>query len=293
MSTYNLQLAMALAAALIPSLAWGQHEAHQQASTQASSVELTQCLRVQPVIDNIITAATSRAEAARLSNSPTEMRAAVESLQAALRDIRAQSAPCAAAAATTDPQAAHTMPSTPSVAGTPPAQAPAGAVDPHAGHIMPSAAPGATETTPAKPAPGTPSKPAASDPHAGHTMPSAAPTSKGTTTAKPGPRTSPKPAAADPHAGHVTSSAAPATKAAAPSKPAAPKPEASKTADPHAGHSAAQVGDKQRDPVNGLMVDPATATKTTYQGQTYYFGSEQSRKEFLENPAKFAKKTKG
>jgi YHS domain-containing protein len=73
----------------------------------------------------------------------------------------------------------------------------------------------------------------------------------------------------------------------------APNPEASKTADPHTGHSAAQVGDKQRDPVNGLMVDPATAPKTTYQGQTYYFSSEQSRKEFLENPAKFAKKPKG
>jgi YHS domain-containing protein len=291
MSTYNLRLGMALAAALIPSLAWGQHEAHQPASAQASSPELTQCLRVQRVIDNIITAATGRAEAARLSNSPTEMRAAVENLEAALRDIRAQSAPCAAAAATTDPHAAHTMPSTPSAAGTPPAQA--GAVDPHGGHTMPSAAPGSTGTTAAKPAPGTPSKPAASDPHAGHTMPSAAATSKGTTTAKPSPRASPKPAAADPRAGHVTSSAAPATKAAPTPKPVAPNPEASKTADPHTGHSAAQVSDKQRDPVNGLMVDPATAPKTTYQGQTYYFSSEQSRKEFLENPAKFAKKPKG
>jgi YHS domain-containing protein len=47
------------------------------------------------------------------------------------------------------------------------------------------------------------------------------------------------------------------------------------------------------DPVTGLMVDPATAPKTTYQGQIYYFSSEQARKEFLENPAKFAKKPKG
>ena len=259
MSTYNLRLAMALAAALIPSVAWGQHEAHQPASTQASSADLTQCLRVQPVIENIITAAMSRAEAARLSNSPTEMRAAVESLEAALRDIRAQSASCAAAAATTDPHEAHTMPSTPSAVGASPAPAPAGAVDPHAGH----------------------------------TMPSAAPASKGTATAKPAPGTPPKPAAADPHAGHAASSAAPATKPAPTSKPAAPKPGASKTTDPHAGHSAAQSGDKQMDPVNGLMVDPATAPKTTYQGQTYYFSSEQSRKEFLETPAKFAKKPKG
>jgi YHS domain-containing protein len=293
MSTYNRRLAMALAAALMPSLAWGQHEAHQPASAQASSAELTQCLRAQPVIHNIIAAATSRAEVARLSNSPAEMRAAVESLEAALRDIRAQSAPCTAAAAATDPHGGHTMPLAPSAARTPPAQAPAGALDPHAGHATPSAAPTTAGTTAAKPAAGTPSKPAATDPHAGHARPNAAATSKGITTVKPAPRTSAKTAAADSHAGHVTASAAPAAKARPTAKPAAPKPEASKTADPHVGHSAAQVGDKQRDPVNGLIVDPATAPKTTYQGQTYYFSSEQSRKEFLENPAKFAKKPKG
>ncbi len=50
---------------------------------------------------------------------------------------------------------------------------------------------------------------------------------------------------------------------------------------------------KVMDPVNGLMVDPATAPRTTYQGQTYYFSSEQTRKEFLESPAKFVKKSKG
>jgi len=221
MSTDNLRLAMALAVALIPSLAWAQHEAHQPASTQASDAELTRCLRVQPVIRNIITTATSRAEAARLSNSPTDMRAALESLEAALRDIRAQSAPCSTAAASTDPHAGHAMPTTQPSASTPPAKAPASAADPHAGHTKPGASPAA------------------------------------------------KPA------------------------PAAAKPEAAKPADPHAGHSSAQPGDKQMDPVTGLMVDPATAPKTTYQGQTYYFSSEQSRKEFLENPTKFAKKPKG
>src|SRR5262249_32742773 len=81
--------------------------------------------------------------------------------------------------------------------------------------------------------------------------------------------------------------------------PAGVKREGSKSADPHGGHagySPAQSGDKQdkqMDPVNGLLVDPATAPTTTYQGQIYYFSSEQSHKEFLENPAKFAKKPKG
>lgn len=195
---HNLRLGIAVAAALIPCLAWTQHDAPQPASPQPPSADLTQCLRVQPVIENIIAAAMSRAEAARLSNSPAEMRAAVEHLEAALRDIRTQSAPCSTAAAPSDP---------------------------HAGHAMPSGTPATT------PAPSL--------------------------------------------------------------KPAGGQPEGAKAADPHAGHSAAPSGDKQMDPVNGLMVDPATAPKTTYQGQTYYFSSEQSRKEFLENPAKFAKKPKG
>jgi len=255
MSTYIVRCAIAVAAALIPSLAWAQHETHQPAAAQTSSAELTQCLRVQPIIDSIITTATSRAEAARLSNSPTDMRAAVESLEAALRDVRAQSAPCATAAASTDSHAGHTMLTTQLPAGAPPAQAPAGAADPHAGH----------------------------------TMPGAAAASKGPTTAKPAPSKASRPALADPHAGHKAPSAAPATK----TEPAAAKPEGAKPADPHAGHSAVKPGDKQMDPVNGLMVDPATAPKETYQGQTYYFSSEQSRKEFLENPTKFAKKPKG
>jgi YHS domain-containing protein len=287
MNTYSLRLALVVGATITPGLAWAQHDARQPGAPRASSAELTQCFRVQPVIENIIAAAMARAEAARLSNSPADMKAA-------LRDIRAQSAPCATAAASTDPQAGHTMPSAASPGSTPPAQAaPAGAIDPHAGHTMPSAAPASTETPTAKPAPGTPSKPAASDPHAGHTMPSGAPARKGATAAKPAPSTPRKPAASDPHAGHATSGAAPATKGAPTSKPAAVKPDASKSADPHAGHSGAESGDKQMDPVNGLMVDPTTAPKSTYQGQTYYFSSEQSRKEFLENPAKFAKKPKG
>jgi YHS domain-containing protein len=287
MSTYNLRLAMALAATLTPSLAWGQQGAHQPASTPAGSVELTQCLRVQPVIASIITAATSRAEAARLSNSPTDMRAALESLEAALRDIRAQSAPCSTVAASAEPHAGHAMPSTQPSASTPPAKTPAGAADPHAGHSMPSAAPASTGVTIPKPAPSKPSKPAAASPHSGHTMPSAAPASKRATTPNRTPSTTSRPAGPDAHAGH-TPTAAPATKPA----PAATKPPDSKSADPHAAHSSVKPDDKQRDPVNGLIVDPATAPKTTYQGRTYYFSSEQSLKQFLESPAKYAKPPK-
>ena len=259
MNTYSVRLALVVAATITPGVARAQHDAHQAGATQAPSAEITQCVRVQPVIENIITAATARAEAARLSNSPTELRAAVDHLEAALRDIRAQSAPCAAAAASPGPHARRTMPATQTPASAPAAQKPpAGAIDPHAGHTMPGAD-ATSKATAAKPTSSTPSKPAAPDPHARHAMPGGGS----------------------------------ATKPAPSSKPAAAKPEGAKAADPHAGHSATQSGDKQRDPVNGLIVDPATAPKTTYQGQTYYFSSEPSRKEFLENPAKFAKKPKG
>jgi len=77
------------------------------------------------------------------------------------------------------------------------------------------------------------------------------------------------PAAADPHAGHEMPAGKPAVKREKPGRI-----------------------ERQMDPVNGLMVDPTSAPKTTYQGHTYYFSSEQTLKEFLENPAKFAKKPK-
>jgi YHS domain-containing protein len=240
MSIHKLPLAIALTATIVSGVATAQHEAHQAGVGQASP-EMVQCGRVQPVIDAIITAAMARVETARLSNNPAEMRAAVDHLEAALRDIRAQLAPCSAAAAATDPHAGH--------AATPARPAP---VQP----VVPGAKAKPTE------------KPAAPDPHAGHSG----------TAAKPG----------DPGA-----------KGAAGASKAAPKTKPSTPSDPHAGHGttgkpAAEVKDgKVMDPVTGLMVDPATAPKTTYQGQTYYFSSEQSRKEFLTNPAKFAKKPKG
>jgi YHS domain-containing protein len=82
---------------------------------------------------------------------------------------------------------------------------------------------------------------------------------------------------------------------AAISTAAAPPP----AADPHAGHTMPMVAPSKElkqpkviDPVTGLMVDPTTAPKTTYQRQTYYFSSEEARREFLRDPVKFVKKPK-
>jgi YHS domain-containing protein len=157
-----------------------------------------------------------------------------------------------------------------------------GPADPHAGHAMPKPAPPPDITVPtAKP-------PAVADPHAGHQGPATKPgTEPGTPPAAAA--TKPKPGAtAAPHAGHQMP---PAPKGTTAPKTTTTKPPA-KVADPHAGHTEAPQTKKEMDPVNGLMVDPVTAPKTTHQGRTYYFSSEQSLKQFLENPAKFAKPPK-
>jgi YHS domain-containing protein len=273
MKTHCLRLAIGVTVALLSSIAIAQHEQHQPGA-QPASAELMQCVRVQPSIDNIVAAAMARLESARQSNDPSEMRGAVDHLQSALRDIRAQLEPCKAAAAAADPHAGHAMPSTKPPTGTvapaPPPQTPPGAADPHASHTA----------TPAKPAPAKPT----------------------VTTAESKPKPKPPAATADPHAGHSGTAAKPADpgpKGASPASKAPPSTKRSAPSDPHASHGTTakpetDVKDgKVMDPVTGLMVDPATAPKAAYQGHTYYFSSEQSRKEFLANPAKFAKKPKG
>jgi len=271
MKTQCLGLAIAVTLAVVPNVAMAQHEQHQPGA-QPASAELMQCARIQPLIDNIVVAAMARLESARQSNSPADMRAAVDHLESALRDIRIQLEPCKAAAAAADPRAGQTMPRTKqptgSVGPAKQSQTPPSAADPPAGHAA----------APTKPAPAQPAGTAAES------------------------KAKPKPAApaADPHAGHSRTAAKPVGPGAKGASPAAKAPPSSKPSAPsdrHAGHTTAKpetdVKDgKVMDPVNGLMVDPATAPNTTYQGQTYYFSSEQSRKEFLASPAKFAKKPK-
>ena len=44
-----------------------------------------------------------------------------------------------------------------------------------------------------------------------------------------------------------------------------------------------------KDPVCGMMVEPGSAAaQATYQGQTYYFCSEQCRQQFEQSPERFA-----
>jgi YHS domain-containing protein len=187
MNIRSLRLAVLVTAAFVPGPAGAQHVPHQAAAPRPST-DLGQCARAQPVVDNIIAVAMNRLESARQSNNPAEMRAAVDRLEAALRDIRTQLAPCSSATAAADPQAGHTMPG--------------------------------MQQPPVTPAPAAPMD---------HSK---------------------MPMGGEPKPGTVM------------------------------------------DPVNGRMVDPATSFETTYQGQTYHFSSEQTRKEFMQNPAKYAKKPK-
>ena len=49
--------------------------------------------------------------------------------------------------------------------------------------------------------------------------------------------------------------------------------------------------EKVTDPVCGMEVDPATASKVTHAGKTYYFCSEDEKVTFQKNPEKYTRKS--
>lgn len=270
---------------------------------QGAPASVAECAQAQARADRTIDAANRRLETARQSNSPAAMRASVDEMQAALRQLRAEIAPCAnlqGAAGAADPHAGHVMPmpnvkqATPAAPGTPvmrpgsttpapgavapAAPAPGGAADPHAGHVMPGA-PAAPTTVPRTASPSTtrttkPAAPAAADPHAGMKMPAAPATQtprSAPATAAPRATTPPPAAAADPHAGM---------------KMPGTKPEMATTP------AMTTVNNPVTDPAKlkcATKVDPRKAPNVTYLGRTYYFCSEADRAEFAKDPAKYFK----
>jgi ketosteroid isomerase-like protein len=84
------------------------------AQQPAATPTATSCAQAQAVIDGLLASATARVEAARLTNSAADMRAAVDGLQSVIRDVRTQLAPCAtlqpADPAAADPHAGHEQP---------------------------------------------------------------------------------------------------------------------------------------------------------------------------------------
>lgn len=234
----------------------------QSAAGMPSAALVTACVEAQQQIVALAAQVNRRLEDARQTNSPQQMRAALADLQAALVEIQTRAQQCSPL------QAVSTG-------------------DPHAGH----ATPGGT----AKPlAPGTPVvnpgstmvAPGAVGPHAGHAMGTAPKPSPASTTGKPAP------AAPDSHAGHAAPKPAPAKKDAAPSKAPAKDPHAGHTKElspqkPSTAGEASPSAAEAVDPVCGLKVDRSSAPKSTHQGQTYHFCSEQHRQSFVKNPAKY------
>jgi len=285
----------------------------QQAGSSADAAEtLAQCAQVQPVIQRLLDGASARLEAARQSNSAEALRAAVADVDGALRDVRAQLAPCANVPPAGDAHAGHAMPNV--------QQAPAAAPG------TPAMAPGSTSPAPAAVAPGAKAPASAVDPHAGHGL-QAAP-AKPTPAVKPAPGAKPragtKPPAAPPM-DHSKMNMGTATKAATGAKTAlgkgapatppsvdhskmdmgtaakpAPRTKPAPGAKPEApaatlDHSKMSMGTpdtaaQATDPVCGLKVDPATAPQSKHGGQTYYFCSDQHRELFQKTPAKYLPK---
>jgi len=77
------------------------------AQQPAATPTATSCAQAQAVIDSLLASANARVEAARLTNSAADMRAAVDGLQSVIRDVRTQLAPCATQTAAADPHAGH------------------------------------------------------------------------------------------------------------------------------------------------------------------------------------------
>jgi len=80
------------------------------AQQPAATPTATSCAQAQAVIDSLLASANARVEAARLTNSAADMRAAVDGLQSVIRDVRTQLAPCATQTAAADPHAGHEQP---------------------------------------------------------------------------------------------------------------------------------------------------------------------------------------
>jgi YHS domain-containing protein len=261
--------AAALIAAVTATAGAAQQPEHNMAAMAqgAAPAAVAECAQAQPQVLQTIEAADRRLELARQTNSPAAMRIAVDDLQGALRQLRAQLSACAGlqTAAAANPQAGHVMPGGQPMANT--AQAPAAAPDPHAGHVMPGAPAASANAQPAV----TPQAPAAA-------ARSAAPASRPPAAAPAGQGMANMP-------GHNMADMKPAGASAA--QPGAMPPAAANDMAGPAMTTAANPAARLADLTCQPAVDPKTAPRATYNGKAYYFCSAADRDQFLESPAKY------
>lgn len=90
-----------------------QHEGPQTTpAPQPPAAMGAQCVQAQRVVVVTLDAASERLETARQTNSPAAMRAAIDDLQAVLRDVRTRLAGCTPLGTAAEPHAGHTVPAT-------------------------------------------------------------------------------------------------------------------------------------------------------------------------------------
>lgn len=161
---------------IVPATTWAVQEQPVPQMAGVAQAAVTGCAQAHPMAERTIDGANRRLETARQANSPAAMSAALDDLQATLRQLRTDIAPCAdlPAVSAAGVPSGHVMPGGQQMPDTAPAPllAPAasGTADPHAGHVMPAA----PQTSAAAPRAAPAQRPAA-DPHAGMVMPAAHP----------------------------------------------------------------------------------------------------------------------
>ena len=92
---------------------------HQHPAAPPMAADAQDCAQAQVVVNGLLEEMDVRLERARQSNSPADMRAAIDALQASVRDLRRQLAPCAALVPA-DPHDGHLGHGTPPKPTNPP-----------------------------------------------------------------------------------------------------------------------------------------------------------------------------
>ena len=124
MSAMNVRIGMFLIAAAAAPVSAMRLDQQQAGPPTTAAAEVTQCGQAQMVVDQLLAAAMARMEEARQANAAADLRAAVDSLQATVREARAQLAPCASMQPAAGAPGGHMMPMPPAAPGAKPPDPP-------------------------------------------------------------------------------------------------------------------------------------------------------------------------
>jgi YHS domain-containing protein len=133
MSARDIGVSVFLTAAIVAPVGTSLGQQRSNPPTTAAA-EVTTCAQAQMIVDQLLATAMTRVDAARQTNAAADLRVAAESLQATIRDARAQLAPCATSS---EPTMDHSkMPMGTAMAGKPASPAPPAAPMDHSKMAM-------------------------------------------------------------------------------------------------------------------------------------------------------------